>query len=336
MSYRIVHLIKPNLRVRLRLDQLQIEDKETNEVRSIPLADVAAVIAATREMSISVSALRCMAELNILLLVCNEQFEPCSLTLPYYRATNTEVLRRQTEWTVEWKEALWRQLVVAKVRNQAAVLRAKTKVHDSLLQIADFCEHPPKEQPTDKIPLNKVTPKHRVGWYFSAPSACEARAARRYWRHFFEGLSSTEWRREPGTRSGVNGMLDYAYAVLRAAVLRSLAVHGFIAALGLHHADRAGTFALADDLMEPLRPWADKILREHLQAGNGEGDMKTWIPAAANLLALEVRIQKSSVRFLHAIDLLVQSFQRATLGQSAFPLKIPMIPAGVPAAHPEG
>jgi CRISPR-associated protein Cas1 len=121
-------------------------------------------------------------------------------------------------------------------------------------------------------------------------------------------------------------MLDYAYAVLRAAVLRSLAVHGFIAALGLHHADRAGTFALADDLMEPLRPWADKILIEHLQAGNGEGDMKTWIPAAANLLALEVPIQKSSVRFLHAIDLLVQSFQRATLEQSALMLKIPMIP----------
>jgi CRISPR-associated protein Cas1 len=145
-------------------------------------------------------------------------------------------------------------------------------------------------------------------------------------RHGPAYAHSTEWKREPGIRSGVNGMLDYAYAVLRTAVLRSLAAHGFIAAIGLHHADRAGTFAPADDVMEPLRPWADKILREHLEAGNGEGDMKAWIPAAANLLALEVRIQKSSVRFLHAIDLLVQSFQHATMEQTSLPLKIPMIP----------
>jgi CRISPR/Cas system-associated endonuclease Cas1 len=188
MSYRIIHLIKPNLRVRLRLDQLEIEDKETEEVRSVPLADVAAVIAATREMSISVSAMRRMAELNVILLVCNEQFEPCSLTLPYYRATNTEVLRRQTSWTTEWKETVWRQLVVAKIRNQAAVLRSKKMVRDALLQIADFCENPPKEiSRLSKIPLSRITPKHRAGCYFSGASACEARAARRYWRHFFRG-----------------------------------------------------------------------------------------------------------------------------------------------------
>jgi len=230
MSYRIVHLIKPNLRVRLRLDQLQIEDKETGELRSIPLADVAVVITATREMSISVSVLRRMAELNVLLLVCNEHFEPCSISLPYYRATNTEVLRRQTAWSAEWKEAIWRQLVTAKIYNQATVLRAKPKVYQLLRHIADLCEHSPND--------------------------------------------------------------------------------------------------LADDVMEPLRPWADKVLRDHLEAGNSEGDMKTWIPAAANLLALEVRIQKSSIRFLHAIYLLVQSFQHATLKQTALPLNIPLIPDG--------
>ncbi|MCG2681160.1 MAG: CRISPR-associated endonuclease Cas1 [Kiritimatiellae bacterium] len=337
MSYRIVHLIKPNLRVRLRLDQLQIIDKETGEVRSIPLADVAVVIAATHEMSISASALRRMAELNVLLLVCNEHFEPCSLTLPYYRATNTDVLRRQTTCSLEWKENIWRRLVTAKIRNQAAVFHSNPKVHDLLRHIADLCEHPSaKLAGMEKTPLDQVTPTRRAGLHSDTPSACEARAARHYWRHFFHGLSSTEWKREPGSRSGVNGMLDYAYAVLRTAVLRSLAAHGFIAALGLHHADREGSFALADDLMEPLRPWADKILREHLEAGNGEGDMKAWIPAAANLLAREVRIQKSSVRFLHAIDLLVQSFQRAILEQADLPLKIPIIPDDAAAVRLDG
>lgn len=326
MSYRIIHLIKPNLRVRLRLDQLRIEDKETDEVRSVPLADVAAVIAATREMFISASALRRMAELNVLLLVCNEKFEPCSLTLPYYRATNTDVLRRQTSWTAEWKEAIWRQVVTAKILNQAAELQSKPKARELLLRIADLCIHPPAEQlSAEKVPLDQVTPTRRAGLYSGTPAACEARAARHYWRHFFQGLSSSERKREPGSRIGVNGMLDYAYAVLRTAVLRSLAAHGFITALGLHHADRAGTFTLADDLMEPLRPWADKALRAHLESGNRVGDMNAWIPAAANLLALELSVKKNSVRFLHAIDLLVQSFQRATLEQAILPLNILMI-----------
>jgi CRISPR-associated protein Cas1 len=305
---------------------LDIADKETQETQSLPLQDVAVVVAATREMSISATALRRMAELNIPLLVCNESFEPCSISLPYYRATNSEVLRCQILWSNEWKDKLWRQLVVAKIRNQAAVVLGNPKAHALLMQIAENCSHPPADLNQKAVPLDKISPARRPGLHSYSPTACEARAARHYWRHYFRGLNSLEWKREPGVRSGVNGMLDYAYAVLRTAVLRSLAAHGFIAAIGLHHADRAGTFALADDLMEPLRPWADKVLHDYLAVGNEEGNMKKWIPAAANLLIHEVQIDKSSVRFLHAIDLLIRGFQRATLQRSVIPLKIPMIP----------
>ena len=326
MSYRIVHLLRPDLRVRLRLDQLQITDKETREVQSVPLADVAVVIVAVREMVISAAALQRMAELNVPLLLCNERFEPCSLSLPYYRATNTEVLRRQVEWTADAKEALWRQIVVAKIRNQAAVMAHKPKTAALLRRIADSCEQAHATPAIDRPRLDRVTPARRTGLHSGSPAACEARAARHYWRHFFDGLSFDEWRREPGTRAGVNGMLDYVYAVLRTAVLRSLAAHGFIAALGLHHADREGTFALADDLMEPLRPWADQRLLDHLAADHAPGDMKAWIPAAAGVLTLDVRIRNSRVRLLHAIDLLVQSFRRATLEQKNLPLLIPMLP----------
>ena len=95
MSYHILHLLSHNLRVRLKLDQLHIKDTETGDERTVPLADIAAIVCAARDAEFTAGSLRRMAELNVLLLVCNEKFEPCSITLPYYRATNTELLRRQ-------------------------------------------------------------------------------------------------------------------------------------------------------------------------------------------------------------------------------------------------
>lgn len=78
-------------------------------------------------------------------------------------------------------------------------------------------------------------------------------------------------------------MLDYGYAILRSAVLRSLAFQGFIAALGLHHTSRAGTHALADDLMEPLRPFIDAALRDFVLKTDAP-EMKAWMGAAASVL----------------------------------------------------
>ena len=137
-------------------------------------------------------------------------------------------------------------------------------------------------------------------------------------------MSSHETRRIPRTREGVNGMLDYGYAILRTAVLRSLAAHGFIAAIGIHHAAKAGSFALADDLMEPLRPWTDRELRQFLQGG--ERPMKEWMAQVVQVLACEVLMGKTKMRFLNAIDLYVQSFADATLMRTNHPLKIPMLP----------
>jgi CRISPR-associated protein Cas1 len=302
MSYHILHLLSPNLRVRLKLDQLCIADSEKGTERTVPLEDTAVIICASRDAEFTSSALRRMAELNVLLIVCNERFEPCALTLPYYRATNTELLRRQIEWPLEWKLVMWRQVVTAKIRNQAAALGHLKRAHTLLSGIADQC--------ADKQ---------------SNPDACESRAAKNYWHYLLPRLSKEETRRIPGTRQGVNGMLDYGYAIVRTAVLRSLAAHGFIAAIGIAHAAKAGSFALADDLMEPLRPWLDRELFKHLEKGNEVGKMEDWIPVAAGLLAKEVPMSKTKVRFLPAIDLYVQSFATASLARAPFPLRIPII-----------
>ena len=333
MSYHILHLLSLNLRVRLKLDQLHIKNHESGVEQTVPLSDVAVIIAAAPDLQVTAGALRRMAELNVLMLVCNEKFEPCCLNLPYYRATSTELLRRQVEWTREWKEAMWRQVIVAKIRNQAAVVANLRRAYSVLSEIAERCENPsPQSDDATNEPkprLSTITSSRRAFFLSNAATACESRAARHYWKYLLPRLSelqqTEEKRRQPGTRDGVNGMLDYGYAIMRTAVLRSLAAHGFIAALGIQHAPKAGSFALADDLMEPLRPWMDRALRQFLYAG--ERRMEEWMRQAAKLLAEEVQMGKAKVRLLNAIDLYVQSFADATLLRTNHRLRIPMLPA---------
>ena len=344
MSYHILHLLSHNLRVRIKLDQLHIEDRESGSERTVPLADVAVIVAAAPDLTLTAGALRRMAELNVLLLVCNEKFEPCAVTLPYYRATNTELLRRQVEWTPEWKEIMWRQIITAKVRNQAANLAPLKRAHSVLREIANRCEvgqasrlSPSQEgrartetgaTPVPRPSLATLTASKRAAFLSDTPDACESRAARHYWKHLLPRLSewqgTDEKRRVPGTREGVNGMLDYGYAILRTAVLRSLAAHGFIAALGIAHAAKAGSFALADDLMEPLRPWMDRELRQFLQGG--PRPMEDWMRQAVQVLTTEVVMGGAKLRLLNAIDLYVRSFADAALARAPLPLKIPLLP----------
>ena len=347
MSYHILHLLSHNLKVRIKLDQLYITDLDSGTDKSVPLADVAVIVCAARDTEFSSSSLRRMAELNVLLLICNEKFEPCAITLPYYRPTNTELLRRQIEWTPEWKTAMWRQIITAKVRNQAANLAHLKRAHTVLEEIAKRCENPasrsgirqragymktygvrPQSSPQRKTSLATLTASKRAAFLSDSPDACESRAARHYWKHLLPRLSewqeTDEKRRVPGTREGVNGMLDYGYAILRTAVLRSLAAHGFIAAIGIAHAPKAGSFALADDVMEPLRPWIDRELRQFVQGG--KRPMQEWMRQAVSVLQLEVPINRNKLRLLNAIDVYVQSFADAAMSRMPLALKIPMLP----------
>ena len=176
MSYHILHLLSHSL-VRVKLDQLHITDTEAGTEKSVPLADVAVVVCAARDTEFSASSLRRMAELNVLLLICNEKFEPCSITLPYYRSTNTELLRRQIEWTPEWKTVMWRQIIAAKVRNQAANLSQWKRAHSVLEEIAKRCEKG-GGAPAEKISVATLTASKRAEFLSNSPDACESRAPR--------------------------------------------------------------------------------------------------------------------------------------------------------------
>jgi CRISP-associated protein Cas1 len=337
MSHHIVHLLSPHLRVRMRLDQLQIEDREKGTQRSVPLRDIALLICAASDTSFSAGSLRRAAELGVLVLICDEKFCPAALSVPYYRATTAEVPQRQAAWTPEWKATCWRTIITAKVRAQATALTpTNPRMAETLRHIAEKCQAEPIDlSPSFRDPrrLAKVTASQRDALRAWTPQACESRAARLYWHALLPRLDGTGHTRirEPGTRDGINGMLDYGYAVLRAAVLRSLAGHGFIAALGLHHTTKPGAQPLADDLMEPLRPFCDAALvhflatPESLSSPDHAARMKLWCPLAAQVLLQPLPYKEGQVRLLNAIDLYVQSLAAAQAKPHLLPplLRIP-------------
>ena len=144
---------------------------------------------------------------------------------------------------------LWQRIVQAKIRNQAALL-ADERTRNRLLELA------------------RAVRSDDAG-------NREAQAARIYWAKLFgglpEGVIDTPFRRR---REGAapNPFLDYGYAVLRAAVARSLCAAGLNPSLGIHHHNRYDNFCLADDLIEPFRPWIDRCARTLLEAGTTEID----------------------------------------------------------------
>jgi CRISPR/Cas system-associated endonuclease Cas1 len=233
---------------------------------------------------------------------------------------------------------MWRQIITAKVRNQAANLAHLKRAHTVLTEIASRCAKPnpvatfrqsaADEELELRPSLATITASKRAAFLSDSPEASESRAARHYWKHLLPRLSewqqTDEKKRVPGTREGVNGMLDYGYAILRTAVLRSLAAHGFIAAIGIAHTAKAGSFALADDVMEPLRPWIDRELKVFLQGC--KRPMQEWMRQAVSVLQIEVAINRNKMRLLNAIDLYVESFAGASMSRTPLLLKIPMLP----------
>lgn len=301
MSYHILHLLSPELHIRLDKERIHILNRETNQEEFVPLEDVAVIICASPDANFTAGALRRMAEMNVPLLITNQKFEPCAISLPYYRPTNTEVLRAQLIWKKEWRNQIYALLISSKIQNQAAVAKENKQLFLELHQLAKECSG------------NKVMP-------------AEVSAAKKYWDWFVPLLSQgKEKGRHPQARQGINGMLDWGYAILTTAILRSLAAHGFIAAIGIHHKERADSFPLAYDLVEPLRPWMDLQLRTFIQKGGAVGDMNFWGPEASKIFTQEIFFAKQKVRFLYAIDLYVESFAKALLTDKPEFLQIPMI-----------
>jgi CRISPR-associated protein Cas1 len=200
------------------------------EVGRVPLDDVAAVIVHAHGVTWSTNLLVALAERGALMVLCASNHSPVAVCLPIdgHHAQNAR-FRAQWEAGKPLMKQLWRRIVMAKIRWQAAVLTAHGR---------------------DASAFDLLVRKVGSG----DPENIEAQAARRYWPL----LMGDDFRRDRAAE-GSNGLLNYGYTVMRSLLARSVVGAGLHPSIGIHHANRANAFALADDLIEPFRPLVDSL-----------------------------------------------------------------------------
>lgn len=228
------------------------------ELGRVPLDDIAAVIATAHGLTYSNNLLVALAERGAPLIVCGPNFMPAAcLWSADAHHEQAGRLADQAAASKPLKKRLWAQLVQAKIDGQAATLEAVGAPAGGFALLAR---------------------KVRSG----DPDNVEAQAARRYWPLLF----GDAFRRDRSA-DGVNSFLNYAYTVLRAGTARAVMAAGLHPSLGLAHRQRGNPFQLADDLMEPFRPLADRLVHHLVQAGADALDRETK-PALARLLIVDL------------------------------------------------
>lgn len=284
MAWRGVHLSKA---ARLRVDHrnllIEFKDPEGQKVR-LALEDLAYLILDTPEVSLSGALLSAMSSHAVLVLGSDERHMPAWCAFPWslhYR--QGEVTRLQLGLSLPTKKRLWQRIVMEKLAAQACTLRhAARSGQTELLELAGSV---------------------RSG----DPDNLEARGAALYFSRLFGNLP---FRRHDDDLP--NALLDYGYALFRAALARHLCAHGFLPSLGIHHHSVSNAFNLADDLIEPFRPLVDATVLRVLNERQGPDSLTT--SDRQKLVAVfeqPVLFDGNEVNAFAAVPLAVQSFKRA-------------------------
>ncbi len=241
----ILEIMQDGRHISLYRGFLRISQKE-DIVADIPLDSIMAVLITGRQISYSNNILAELAERNIPLIVCGENYHPVGiLSATVGNCRQTHIAEMQIQASLPLKKNLWKSIVVEKIRNQDAVLKccgaAKVNLEAYYKNV--------KSGDTDNF---------------------EGIAARMY----FPALFGDNFLRNY-TGNGINAFLNYGYAVMRAALARYVVAAGLLPSFGIHHKNKLNAFCLVDDLIEPYRPVVDKEVYEIFKDDlNAEKELK--------------------------------------------------------------
>lgn len=234
-------------------DKLEESFKQDAE-RTIPIEDIGVVVLDNRRITITTGAMEALLANNCAIITCDSTDLPVGLMLPLCgNTTQSERFRSQIDASLPLKKQLWQQTVRQKILNQATVLSKNTGAIVKNMQVW----------------ANEV----RSG----DPDNFEARAAAYYWRNLFPTLPNFVRGREGDPP---NNLLNYGYAILRACVARGLVGSGLLPTLGIHHHNRYNAYCLADDIMEPYRPYVDDLVIQIMQEYPDYSELNRSIKAA--------------------------------------------------------
>ena len=268
MIKRTIYFGNPTyLSVKLGQLIVQVPENQTGgkkiAPRTIPIEDIGVVVIDNKQVTLTSSVMSELLDNNCAVITCSDNHLPTGLMLPLYCNTiQNERFRQQIDASVPLTKQLWQQTIQAKIANQASVLYYVTgEPHGNMLQ-----------------------------WSSDVRSGdsgnLEARAAAYYWKTIFGDPDFIRGRYEEGE----NIFLNYGYSILRAIVARSLVSSGLLPTLGIHHHNRYNAYCLADDIMEPYRPFVDKLVIDIIKEVDGF-ELTTFVKTKfLSIPVLDVRI----------------------------------------------
>lgn len=256
---------------------------------TIPIEDVGLVILDHSQITITHTLITRLLEYNVALIHCDQQHLPAGMLLCLEGHTlQSQRFRQQIDASLPLKKRLWQQTVKMKIKNQAALLQ--------------------QSNPEDAAYLLKMAARVSSG----DRDNLEARAAAFYWPRVFPMLPG--FKRERGGESP-NPLLNYAYAILRGVIARALSGSGLLPTLGIHHRNQYNAYCLADDIMEPYRPFADalvaRILEEDIEPDMDRQEVKRQL---LQLPAIDVKIDGKTSPLMTAASRTTASLNRCFEG----------------------
>jgi CRISP-associated protein Cas1 len=264
-------------------EQLLIQPKGSDE-------DVGVLVMEHPEGMMSQGATYKLLANNVAVVYCDAQHLPAGMLLPLDGNTlQHDRFEAQISAGVALKKQLWQQTIIVKIKNQAILLDQSGKY--SL----------PLHYKAKQVKSDDATNE-------------EAQAARHYWSEIFSPIRFTRER----FGHNPNNLLNYGYAILRAAVARALVGSGLLPTLGIHHHNKYNAFCLADDIMEPYRPFVDWIVLDIVkndEMGNYELD-KEAKKKLLNMLTMDVEINGHRSPLLVALSQTSASLVRCFTGES--------------------
>jgi CRISPR-associated protein Cas1 len=274
---------------KLRLKDLQLRIIKDKEERTIPIEDIGVVILDHFGITLSHAVLDVLLANNVALITTDQIHLPTGMFLPLVsNSLQTERFREQIKAGKPLKKQLWQQTVKSKIRNQAGLLKQLGIDHKFLLNLI------PKVQSDDR-------------------GNHESQAARYYWNNLFDPFLFKRYRfgKPP------NNLLNYGYAILRSVIARALTGSGLLPSLGIHHRNKYNAYTLADDIMEPYRPYVDEIV---WNLAMNEYDISTLSPTIKKELleipSIAVKIAGENHPLMNAASRTTASLQRCFSGES--------------------
>jgi CRISPR-associated protein Cas1 len=268
--------------------QLVIDIKGEQKItKTIPIEDIGVVIIEHPQITLSMSVLDALIKANVAVVSCDDHYMPSGMFLPLDgHNTQTERIRNQLNASEPLKKQLWQQTIKCKIENQAAVLE-KLGIDGNRL----------------KLLASKVLS--------GDSSNLEAQAAAYYWQQLY-GSDFVRSRK----MESPNAQLNYGYAILRSLVARALSASGMYPSVGIHHRNKYNAFCLADDIMEPYRPFVDwQVINMFDDTELETGLTKNQKIKLLSLPQLDISIQQLTRPLFHAVSITTASLYKCFDGE---------------------